>query len=205
MKEDTLDTSQEIPTPAEAPHFDDELTVLTAQPVVPLETIDAKQRNRRYWFLAAAFAIAMMLGSGSALLASYLKLRNVTNVTEAASNQTSVVETEPQPVAAAEPVPSDSPVVEAVEEESPDPEPPKTEPVVKRRNVVARKPDPEPDERPNLSEDEELNRVRDAVLFDEWQERRARRVNRRERRRAHRADRDLSNLDEIFEGRRRRP
>jgi hypothetical protein len=203
MKEDTLDTLPETSTPAEAPHFDDELTVLTAQPVVPLEEIDAKQRNRRYWFLAGAFAIAMMLGSGSALLASYLKLRNVTSA-EAASSQTSAVETEPQPVAAAEPVPSDSPVVDEVEEEFPDPEPPKTEPAVKRRTVVARKPDPEPDERPNINEEEELNRVRDAVLYDEWQERRARRVNRRERRRANRADRDLSNLDEIFEGRRRR-
>jgi hypothetical protein len=43
------------------------------------------------------------------------------------------------------------------------------------------------------------------VLYDQWQERRARRVERRERRRAERYNhRDLSNLDEIFEGRRRR-
>jgi hypothetical protein len=42
------------------------------------------------------------------------------------------------------------------------------------------------------------------VLVDEWQERRARRVWRRERRLRERYNhRDLSNLDEIFEGRRR--
>jgi hypothetical protein len=54
-----------------------------------------------------------------------------------------------------------------------------------------------------MNEDDSLHQIRDAVLFDEWQERRARRVLRRERRRAERNHRDLSNLDEIFEGRRR--
>jgi hypothetical protein len=67
--------------------------------------------------------------------------------------------------------------------------------------------DPEPIEdrdTRNLSEHEQLDQIRDAVLYDEWQERRARRAMRRERRRAeHYNHRDLSNLDEIFEGRRR--
>jgi len=199
MKEYTLDTPLGTSTPAEAPHFDDELTVLTAQPVVPLETIDAKHRHRRYWFLAGAFAIAMMLGAGSALLASYLKLGNVPN----ASAQTSAAETVPQPIAEAEPVASDLPVADSVEEESPDPEPPKPQTAVKRRTIVARKPYPEPDERPKMSEGDDLRTIRDAVLVDQWEERRARRVLRRERRRANRSDRNLSNLDEIFEGRRR--
>jgi hypothetical protein len=55
---------------------------------------------------------------------------------------------------------------------------------------------------PRISEDESLRQIRDSVLLDEWQERRARRVERRERRRAHH-DRDLSNINEIFEGTRR--
>jgi len=59
------------------PHFDDERTLLTARRVVPLEKIEKKARHRRQWFLGGAFAIAMMLGAASALLASYLKLRNV--------------------------------------------------------------------------------------------------------------------------------
>jgi hypothetical protein len=200
MKEYSLDKSEETTTPAGPPHFDDELTVLTARPVVPLEEIDGKRR-RRYWFLAGAFVLAMILGAGSALLASYLKFRNAPQPASA----TSVVETEAAPVAAAEPVESDLPVVDNAEEESLDPEPPKIEPAVKRRVIVTRRPDPEPDDRPKMSEADELRSIRDAELFDQWEERRARRVLRRERRRAERSDRDLSNLDEIFEGRRRRP
>jgi hypothetical protein len=204
MKEYSLDKSEETTTPAGPPHFDDELTVLTARPVVPLEEIDGKRR-RRYWFLAGAFVMAMLLGASSALLASYLKFRNVPEP----ASQISVVEPEPAPVAAAEApatdVGSDLPVVDNIEEESPDPEPAKTEAPVKRRAIVTRRPDPEPDERPKMSEDDELRSIRDAELFDQWEERRARRVLRRERRRAERSNRDLSNLDEIFEGRRRRP
>jgi hypothetical protein len=58
---------------------------------------------------------------------------------------------------------------------------------------------------PRLSEDEALRRIRDAVLIDQWEERRQRRVERRERRRSQHRDRDLSDIDEIFEGPPRRP
>ena len=51
------------------------------------------------------------------------------------------------------------------------------------------------------NEDEQLRQIREAVLYEQWQERRARRVARRERR--NRGDRDLSRVDEIFEGTRR--
>ncbi len=200
MKEDTLDTSPETTTPAGPPHFDDELTVLTAQPVVPLEQIDGTRR-RRYLFVAGAFLMAMILGAGSALLASYLAVRNTPQLT----TETPVVEPEPAPVAAAEPMASDVPVEDNVEEESAEPEPPKTAPAVKRRPIVTREPEPEPEVRPRMSEEDELRQMRDAELYDQWEERRARRVLRRERRRAERSNRDLSNLDEIFEGRRRRP
>ena len=57
------------------PHFDDERTLLAARRVVPLEKIEKKARHRRQWFLGGAFALAMMLGAASALVASYLKLR----------------------------------------------------------------------------------------------------------------------------------
>jgi hypothetical protein len=58
----------------------------------------------------------------------------------------------------------------------------------------------------HLSEEEDLEQIREAVLYDQWQERRARRATRRERRRAERYNhRNLSNLDEIFEGGGRRP
>ena len=186
------------------PHFDDERTLLSARPVVPLEKIEAKARHRRQWFLGGAFAIAMMLGAASALLASYLKLRNVP---PAATEVSAEPEDAPAQVAVAESSPSDTPVIEtenAVETPLP-PVTTKKEPAPKHKAVVVQ-PEPEPiqtHDTQQMSEDEQLNRIRDAVLYDEWQERRARRATRRERRRAERYNhRDLSNLDEIFEGRR---
>lgn len=192
----TLSNSVNTRTPVPPPDFDDERTMLSARRVVPLEQINAKVRNRRYWLLAGALTIAMMLGAASALVASYLKLRNA---------PMPVAEVEVAPVAVAESVPTESPIVE---EPAPVPvESPKTEaPPPKRRTVANHNEDPpEPRRTENVSEDEELDRIREAVLYDEWQERRARRAERRERRRLDRNNhRDLSNLDEIFEGRRRR-
>jgi hypothetical protein len=188
------------------PHFDDERTLLSARPVVPLEKIEAKARHRRQWFLGGAFAIAMMLGAASALVASYVKLRNAP---QAAAELSVEPEVAPAPVAVAQSSPTDTPAVvddESVEETTLPPETPKKESAPKHRAVVGR-PDPEPVEdrdTRDLSEHEQLDRIRDAVLYDEWQERRARRAMRRDRRRAERYNyRDLSNLDEIFEGRRR--
>lgn len=197
----------------EDPHFDDERTILSARPVVPLEKIEAKARHRRQWFLGGAFAIAMMLGAASALVASYLKLRNAPQTATQLSVEPDVA---PAPVAVAGRSPTDTPVVEDedtsvaysenVEETTLPPVTPKQEAAPKHRAAVARS-NPEPVEEHdmrNMSEDEQLERIRDAVLYDEWQERRARRALRRERRRAERYNhRDLSNLNEIFEGRRR--
>jgi len=184
------------------PHFNDEQTLLSARRVVPLEKIEAKARHRRQWFLGVAFALAMMLGAGAALVASYLKLRNAPQaVTEVP------VEPEVAPVAVVESAPSatPSPEEEQVAESAP-PVTSKNEPP--KRRIIATQPSREPLAEPDtreMTEDEHLQQIRDAVLYDEWQERRARRVLRRERRRAERYNhRDLSNLDEIFEGRRRR-
>ena len=200
MNERTLSNSVDASTSVRQPHFDDERTVLSARREVPLEKIQAKVRRRRNWFLGGAFAIAMVAGAASALVASYLKLRNTaTPVAE--------VEVSPAPVAVAESVPAESPVVEETATEQPVPvESPKPEAAPKRR-VVAKQSEelPELRRRENVSEDEQLDQIRAAVLYDEWEERRARRATRRERRRLDRLNhRDLSNLDEIFEGRRRR-
>jgi len=185
-------------TSANSPHFDDERTVQSARRVVPLEQINAKVRHRRQWFLGGAFAIAMILGAASALVASYLKFRNVS----AASNEVPQVEVTSEPLVVAESVPAESPVVEETEQPKQEaPLPPKRRTVAKRISEDL----PQPRRTEKVSEDEDLNQIRGAVLYDEWQERRARRATRRERRRLDRYNhRDLSNLDEIFEGRRRR-
>ena len=199
------------------PHFDDERTLLAARPVVPLEKIEAKARHRRQWFLGAAFAMAMVLGAASALVASYLKVRNVPQTATELSVEPDIA---PAPVAVAEATPTETPVVESEnvetsEEEEPSEEidtPPvtaKKEPAPKQSRVVAAQHTTEPVEDRDthkIGEEDELQRIREAVLYDQWQERRARRALRRERRRAERYNhRDLSNLDEIFEGRGRRP
>ena len=188
----------------EEPHFDDERTLLSARPVVSLEKIEAKARHRRQWFLGGAFAIAMLLGAASALVASYLKLRNVPQTATELSVEPEIA---PAPVEVAEGAPLETPVVESENLETSETEPvtPKKESATRRRTVAAphnTEPVDDRDTRP-VSEEDELERIREAVLYDQWQERRARRV-RRERRRAERYNhRDLSNLNEIFEGRRR--
>ncbi len=191
--------------PVRSPEFDDERTLLSARRVVPLNEIDAKVRRRRNWFLGGAFALAMMLGAASALVASYLRLRNVPSV---ATSEVSEPDVAPAPVAVVEhtpgPEPAESQVTEEPDEALLAEEAPKKEPVTKKRPVVKHSQQPiELRDDPKISDEERLQQIRDAVLYDEWQERRARRVMRRERRLERYNHRDLSNLDEIFEGRRR--
>ena len=187
------------------PNFEDERTLLTAQRVVPLQKIEARTRHRRRWFLGGAFTLATMLGAGTGLIASYLKVRNAPQTV----NESSVVPDIAAPVAVAASSPVDAPVVETeTPEETTTPvTPPKRN--SSKHTVVAVRPNPEADDQPNtrnMSEHDQLNQIRDAVLYDEWQERRARRALRRERQRPDRYNhRDLSNLNEIFEGPRRRP
>src|SRR5215813_5329222 len=122
------------------PNFDDERTLQTARRVVPLNQIEAKVRRRRHWFLGGAFAVAMMLGAASALVASYLRRPAPAPVTNEVS-QGDVPS--PAPVAiAANPLPTESPSTESpVTEEDSEPvdtalETPKKESVVKHRAVV---------------------------------------------------------------------
>jgi hypothetical protein len=188
---------EEMNMPVRSPEFDDERTLLSARRVVPLDEIDAKVRRKRNWFLGGAFAVAMMLGAASALVASYMRLRNVPAV---ATSEVSEPDVAPAPLAVVENTPSATPTESPVTEE----ETPKKESVAKRPVVKHTQPTVDLRDDPKISEDERLQQIRDAVLYDEWQERRARRVMRRERRLDRYNHRDLSNLDEIFEGRRRR-
>jgi hypothetical protein len=193
------------------PHFDDERTLLSARRVVPLEKIEKKARHRRQWFLGGAFALAMMLGAASALVASYLKLRHQP---QTATELTAEPDVAPAPVAIA-PVVEATPEnletpeeenLETLEEDTTPPVTPKREAAPKRKAVADRHDEEPAEERDTrrMSEEDQLQQIRSAVLYDQWEERRARRALRRERRRAERYNhRDLSNLNEIFEGRRR--
>ena len=216
MKEQSFNRSVDSTLPVVGPNFDDERTLLSARRVVPLARIDAKRRNRRHWLLGGAFALAMVLGAASALLASYLKLRNVQVASESTEIENPVM---PVAVVAAEPVTGELPPAEETTEaenietteaeniEEVTPDTPTRAPVVRRRAPINRTIDlVRPRVVRDTDENAELERIRESILIDDWQERRARRAARRERRnRVDHHDRDLSNLDEIFEGRRRRP
>src|ERR1041384_4121150 len=100
--------------PVRPPAFDDERTLVSARRVVPLNEIETKVRRRRQWVLGGAFAIAMMLGAASALVASYVRMRNAPAV--AATAEVSEPDVAPAPPAVVEnspsPVPTESPVTE---------------------------------------------------------------------------------------------
>jgi hypothetical protein len=170
------------------PHFDDELTVMAARPVVPLEQIDARVKHRRRWLLGGAFAIAMFLGAASALISAYFKLRNAPEPEIQTQAVLPVAEETPQ-----------AQTTLAVITERPKPKPRIRDYTDRPASAASQ---PVPNDRSNASEEEDLRSIREAVLFEEWQERRARRVERRERRRtSQHHQRDLSNINEIFEGR----
>jgi hypothetical protein len=210
MNREFFENPVELRTSVRTPHFADRRAVMRAQPVVPLNEIRTKLRLRRLWFLSGAFAIAMMLGVASALVAVQVKrmAANTGNpqIAEPAAATTAVTQLPAVP---------DAPIVDSGEQiansatvaETPVKQPaPLVVTTPKRQEPLAQRPrivnshrdsrDGEP------SEEEQLEQIREAVLYERWQERRARRAVRRERRnRAY--DRDLSRVDELFEGPRR--
>jgi hypothetical protein len=207
MKEELFENPVELRTSVPSPHFNDRRVAQRAQAVVPLAEIRTKLKLRRLWFLSGAFAVAMMLGAASALLA--VRVKRI-----AANNEIPQI-AEPQPettatAAAQLPVIEETAMVDSGEEtadsttveEAPvhRPAPKRQEPLTQRPRIVNSHRD---GNFVQPSEEEQLEQIREAVLYEQWQERRARRAARRERRNRIN-DRDLSNLDEIFEGPRRR-
>ncbi|HTG88523.1 MAG TPA: hypothetical protein VL907_15850 [Pyrinomonadaceae bacterium] len=213
MKEELFENPVELRTAVSSPHFDDRRVVLRAQPVVPLNQIRSKLRLRRLWFLSGAFAVAMMLGAASALVTVRVKrsaaVADVPQIQEpddtTPATQYATVENVDSTVADNTALGDNS---TAITEEAPAPH--RSRPIVstpnreeeaweQRPRVVGR--DRETFGR-QPSEDEQLEQIREAVLYEKWQERRARRAARRERRNRL-GERDLSRVDEIFEGTRR--
>lgn len=205
MKQQLFENPVETRRAVPAPHFNDRRVVQRAQRVVPLNEIRTKLRMRQLWFLSWAFALAMMLGAASALVAVRVKRIAVNReISQIEEPETAVTTADAQP----ESVQLDQ-IADSIEAPLQQPTKPivtaskRPEPLAQRPRVVGR--DHEPlsgynGEQP--SEDEQLQQIREAVLYEQWQERRARRAARRERR--NRAgDRDLSHVDEIFEGPRR--
>ena len=208
MKEELFEYPVEVRTYAPSPHFNDRRVVQTAQRVVPLKEIRTKLRLRRLWFLTGAFAIAMMLGAASALLAVRVKrIAANSDIPQIAEPETAATAAAQLPVIDEAPIVdsgeqiADSTTVETAPVQPARPAPRRPEPLASRPRIVNSHRDSRSVE---PSEEEQLEQIREAVLYEQWQERRARRAARRERRNRV-DDRDLSHLNEIFEGPRRRP
>lgn len=64
------------------PHFDEEATLLSARPVVPLEVVEAKSRSGRRWALAIAVGVALLIGAfGSTVIYRLRGVQQTTSVT----------------------------------------------------------------------------------------------------------------------------
>lgn len=206
MKEELFENPVEVRTHAPTPHFDDWRVAQRAQRVVPLDVIRLKLRVRRLLFIGGAFAIAVVLGAASALVAVQVKrisapaqISQIDEPVDEPDATTTVATEQPLPVDPA----AESTVVEETPVQQPArPAPKRPETLATRPRIVSSHPEPRSVQQP--SEEEQLQQIREAVLYERWQERRARRVARRERRNRG-DDRDLSRVDEIFEGTRRRP
>jgi hypothetical protein len=202
MQERALTNPVEQHSPLPEPHFNDQQTVLRAQQVVPLQEIRTKTRHRKMWFLSSAFVVAMLLGAASALLAVRLKQPIVAGAAIEVSEQPDNEDVS-TPVTIEQHATAASLATEIGGGEITEPAPPTGQSsTATRRRIAAtnHSNSTTPVRKPERSEEDELEKIREAVLFDQWQERRLRRATRRERRRA---DRDLSHVEEIFEGRRR--
>ena len=183
MKEQSFENSLTQSHSTGEPLFDDEQTILTARPVVPLEQIDKKLKLKSRCFVAAAFVVAMLLGGATGLVSAYFKLREVTEPRVAQGETQAAFE---EPLASRVPL--------ALGDESnasllPVPEEQAAKRVISKRVVrprpVTRQTNDLVVSQP-LSENEELWKIRQAVLIDEWQEQGRRRTERRERPRAER-------------------
>src|SRR5688500_13762251 len=109
-----------------SPTFDDERTVASARPVVPLAKI---KTHRRIWLLGGAYALAMMLGVGIALLGAYLRLPNTPTAPPAASIEISEPDLSSAPLVAADSVPSETSDDESTVDDSMKESPVAVEPV----------------------------------------------------------------------------
>lgn len=217
MKENVFENPVEVRAAVASPHFEDRRVVMRAQRVVPLAEIRTKVRLRKVLYLGGAFAIAVVLGAATALIAVHVQRNGangasatqiqLTNNTPAETETTETTETLDTQDAAAAPVDAATDSTLTEEEAAIEPvvkpvvEPKRQTPQPQRPRIVASENQPlEPRDRGvEPSEEERLEQIRESILYDRWQERRARRAARRERRNRG----DLSRVDELFEGPRR--
>lgn len=194
----TTENDRRHELPSSGPHFADERTIRSAQPVVPFETL-AKEQRRRGLMLGGAFVIACLLGATAAM--ALIRLRQPRTVPQAVNAPVEAettdqnedqataksTTTEPEPVSDSQPIAQ----ADTLEVAEPQQEKPKNKakkhalaPSPVRITVVTSPPS-----------------TSDARLVDQWEEKRQRRVRPRDPQQNHHSD--LFRIREIFEGPRR--
>jgi hypothetical protein len=215
-----FESAASVHSSMEEPQFVDERTVIAARRVVPLRKLRGGS-HLRGGLLAGAFALALVLGAATALLAVYLTSDQV-DAGVGADNATDYVQ--PQQSSTSQPgsvavVNTKPDTAEPSEIELKTEDPPTPAPHKKSILIVTPKPDSQEAQQQDAPEAshptvttlteptaEPVTIVHQPTLYDQWQERRQRRAARLERRsRDNYGDRDLFRIDEIFEGARRRP
>lgn len=183
------------------PHFDEDATLLSAQPVVPLREVNAKMRFRRA-ILGLTVVAAILVGAISGTLLLLRSYQNSQRASEAESNQPALSSAVPAGGPTAESAEATMPEADTGEKPRTKNVPNASDSLIKRRirtEVLpappkpARAANPESDRQEYLQDDErELRRA---------DRRNARREARRElrQRRDRQAD-DLLRIREIFEG-----
>lgn len=203
----TVNNLREQPESME-PHFNDERTIRSAQPVVPLNTV-VKERRQRRLLLGAAFVIACLLGSTAALALISLRQPSVvadkSEATESTdANVEPMAEQDTQEEAAQSNVTETSEVLPANESDSED----ITSEVVDHESTKAKKKSRKHAAAPSqvrIMVNTSPSDNGQARMVSQWEEKRQRRVNRErdpDNRQNHHSS-DLFRIREIFEGPRR--
>ena len=173
--------------PANEPNFDDELTILQARPVVPLKQFDERLQRKRRWFLFGMLALAMLLGAASGLISAYFKLHEVSEeqVLQSGVPTLSVAE-EAVPSTISEESNTANGAgnlltgFASLEEQQRKLFTPKRPAMRPRRAAINTN---HAVSLPSLSEEEELHRIREALLTEDLKRRRVRPAERGEQRR----------------------
>jgi hypothetical protein len=192
-RQELLETESSHPLIGE-PHFDEEWALLTARPVVPLEELNSRGAGFQHWNLVAAFAGAILLGGLFGLVS--IRFTKPLSQTSPATEQPQTAQAE-----TSVPAPVETPEAQSGESESVLSEvaKPTVKVVASAKRPVPHRNQTSDAETGESADEEQITTVPAAALFDQGQERRPRRVRERRLRRD-RSQRDLTRIDEIFEG-----
>jgi hypothetical protein len=181
------------------PHFNDERTIRSAQPVVPLQTV-VRERRRHALMLVGAFVIACLLGATAAM--ALIRLRQTTTVPATAAAPTAVNSAQPEDDAAT----ANDAETSAAEPDS------ESQSIAQADTSASEEPKEEKKKKPKkhamaplaitvvTSPSANTGQPR---MVDQWEEKRQRRVSRQRDPMQNNHPSDLFRIREIFEGPRR--